>query len=76
MVWGDGFILERMEKETVSFEQLDREHRRERADDAERLRAGQMSPASLQEENSILPENARVRVHDPIGYAKRNYLRK
>jgi hypothetical protein len=65
-----------MAKQTVSFEQLNREHRHERAHDAERLRTRQITASALQVENSILPENTRVRVRDLIGYARRNYLRK
>lgn len=47
-----------MSKSTVSFEQLDREHRRERADDALRLRAGRTTPEDLQRENSLFPSGA------------------
>ena len=65
-----------MSKETVTFKRLDREHRREVARDAERLRTAQITPAALQAENSILPPNTRVRVRNLIGYAKRAYLNK
>ncbi len=65
----------KMAKTTVSFEQLDREHRRERASDAERLRTREITSEALQAENSLLAENTRVRVRDLIGYAKRNYLK-
>jgi len=64
-----------MAKTTVTFEQLDREHRRERARDAERLRRREITPEALQAENSLLTENTRVRVRDLLGYAKRNYLK-
>lgn len=73
-IWRHGFIPMPMEREAVSFEQLDREHCRARAEDARRLRAGEVTPSALQAENSVLPEDARVRVRDLIGYAKRNYL--
>jgi hypothetical protein len=65
-----------MSKSTVTFKQLDREHRREVARDVERLRTAQVTPAALQVENSILPPNTRVRVRNLIGYAKKTYLRK
>jgi hypothetical protein len=65
-----------MARSTVTFKQLDREHRREVARDAERLRTAKVTPAALQAENSILPPNTRVRVHNLIGYAKKAYLRK
>lgn len=62
-----------MSRRTVTFEQLDREHRREVACDAERLRSAEVTPVALQAENSILPPNTRVRVRDLIGYAKKAY---
>jgi len=61
--------------DTVSFEELDREHRLERARDAERLRTGEITPDALQEENSIFPRDA-VITFDFIEYAKRAYLSK
>ena len=72
----DGFLEVGMSKSTVTFEQLDREHRREVARDEERLRKAQVTPAALQAENSILPPCTRVRVRNLIGYAKKAYLRK
>lgn len=42
----------------VTFEELDREKRLDRARDAERLRTGQITPEALQEENSIFPKDA------------------
>ena len=49
-----------MKAETVSFEELDREHRHERARDAQRLRSGAITPIALQEENSFLPMDTKV----------------
>jgi len=49
---------------TVTFEEMDREHRRERARDAERVRSGEITAKELQEENSFLGENVRVEVVD------------
>jgi hypothetical protein len=65
-----------MASSTVIFKQLDREHRREVARDAERLRTAKVTPVALQAENSILPPNTRVRVRNLIGYAQKAYLRK
>ncbi|WP_367874355.1 hypothetical protein [Luteolibacter sp. Populi] len=65
-----------MPRPTVTFKQLDREHRREVTRDAERLRTAQVTPMALQAENSILPPNTRVRVRNLIGYAKKAYLQK
>ncbi|MEY3895659.1 MAG: hypothetical protein RLZZ214_1178 [Verrucomicrobiota bacterium] len=42
----------------VTFEELDREKRLDRAGDAERLRTGEITPEALQEENSIFPQDA------------------
>lgn len=65
-----------MSEGTVTFEQLDREHRREVERDAERLRTEQITPEALQAENSILPSQTRVRVRNLIGYARKAYLAK
>lgn len=62
-----------MEPEYVSFEQIDREHREERARDAERLRTGEITPQALQEENSLFPMSAKVTIVDLVGFAKRAY---
>ena len=72
----DGFLGAGMSTSTVTFKQLDREHRREVACDAERLRTRQVTPQALQAENAILPPNTRVRVRNLIGYARKVYLRK
>lgn len=44
-----------MAKRTVTFRHRDQEQRRERAEDAERLRTRQVTASALQAENSILP---------------------
>jgi hypothetical protein len=61
-----------MEPEFVSFEELDREHREERARDAERLRTGEITPEALQEENSIFPRDT-VITFDLVAYLKKAY---
>ena len=53
-----------MASETVSFEEMDCEHRRERARDAERVRSGEITPEQLQEENSFLPKEVELRIVD------------
>lgn len=60
----------KMAKTTVTFEQLDREHRRERARDAERLRRREITPEALQAENSLLSENSKV-TFDLAAYLKK-----
>ncbi len=61
-----------MATETVTFEELDREHREERIRDAGRLRTGEITPEALQEENSFLPLNAKV-TFDLVAYVKKAY---
>jgi hypothetical protein len=62
-----------MESEFVSFEELDREHREERARDAERLRTGEITPEALQEENSIFPRDTLI-TWDAVAWARKTYL--
>jgi hypothetical protein len=62
-----------MESEFVSFEELDREHREERARDAERLRNGEITPEALQEENSIFPRDTLI-TWDAVAWARKTYL--
>ncbi|MEO6476736.1 hypothetical protein [Luteolibacter sp.] len=57
---------------TVTFEELDREHREERARDAERLRTGEITPEALQEENSLFSMNAKV-TFDLVGFFQKAY---
>lgn len=63
-----------MEEETITFEELDRRKRLDRARDAERLRKGEVTPEALQEENSIFPKDA-VITFDVVEYARRAYLK-
>jgi hypothetical protein len=58
---------------TVTFEELDREHREERARDAERLRNGEITPEALQEENSLFSMNAKV-TFDLVGFFQKASL--
>ncbi len=51
-----------MASAVATFEEMDREHRRERARDAERIRSGEITAEDLQEENSFLGEHVRVKV--------------
>ena len=60
---------------TVTFEELDREHREERLRDAERLRTGEITPEALQVENSFLPLNAKV-TFDLVAHARKALPRK
>jgi len=64
-----------MKSPIVTFEELDREKRLDRARDAERLRNGEITPKALQEENSIFPTDA-VITFDLIAHFKKSILRK
>ena len=64
-----------MKSPIVTFEELDREKRLDRARDAERLRNGEITPEALQEENSIFPTDA-VITFDLIAHSKRLNRRK
>ncbi len=57
---------------TVTFKELDREHREERLRDEERLRTGEITPEALQEENSLFSMNAKI-TFDLVGYLKKAY---
>ncbi|MFC7337720.1 hypothetical protein ACFQY0_11070 [Haloferula chungangensis] len=47
-----------------------------RKEDARRLAAGEVTPEQLQEENSIFSKDAKMRIHDLVGYVTRTYLPK
>ncbi|RYD18015.1 MAG: hypothetical protein EOP88_24095 [Verrucomicrobiaceae bacterium] len=57
----------------ITMEEIDREHREERARDAERLRRGEVTPMELQEENSFLPWGYEVRFVDFAASLRRAY---
>ena len=51
-----------MEVRTVSFEALQRDKRRARKRDELRLARGEVTPEQLQEENSLIPRNAKITI--------------
>ena len=51
-----------MEEKIVSFEALQRDKRRARKRDELRLARGEVTPEQLQEENSLVPLNARITI--------------
>lgn len=51
-----------METRTVSFEELQSDKRRARKRDELRLSRGEVTPEQLQEENSLFPLNAQIRI--------------
>ncbi len=51
-----------MKEEFVSFESMQEDKRRQRAEDARRLAEGLVTPRQLQDENSIFPLDATYRI--------------
>lgn len=57
-----GAILAAVKIKTVSFENLQRDKRRERARDERRLARGEVTPEELEEENALFPMDAKAEV--------------
>jgi hypothetical protein len=51
-----------MKVRTVSFEALQRDKRRARKRDERRLASGEVTPAQLQEENSLIPMGTKITI--------------
>lgn len=51
-----------MKVKVVSFEELQRDKRRARLRDEQRLAGGEVTPEQLQEENSLIPRNAKITI--------------
>lgn len=64
-----------MPEEYVSFESLQEDKRRQRAEDARRLAEGLVTPRQLQDENSIFPLDATYRIVNLAECLKRHYSR-
>ena len=62
-----------MARPVITLEQIDEEHRRERANDEERLRTGEVTARELQEENTILPARTKLRLVDFASSLERAY---
>ncbi len=62
-----------MKAKTISLQQMDEEHRRERAEDACRLALHLVTPEELQEENSMIPANTRIEIVDLAAFARKHY---
>ena len=58
--------------EQVTFEELQADKARMRAEDADVIRTGVKTPMQVQEENSLFPMNAKVS-YDLAAYLKRAY---
>ena len=64
-----------MKAKTISLEELDKEHRQDRAEDSRRLALGLVKPEELQAENSLIPIDAKIRIVDLTDYLKAAYDR-
>ncbi|MGL5020262.1 MAG: hypothetical protein ACRDBP_19150 [Luteolibacter sp.] len=51
-----------MKVKVVSFEKLQRDKRKARLRDEQRLARGEVTPEQLQEENSLIPRNAKITI--------------
>ena len=51
-----------MKVKVVSFEELQRDKRRARLRDEQRLAGGEVTPEQLQEENPLIPRNAKITI--------------
>ena len=60
---------------TVSFEKLQRDKRKVRLRDERRLARGEVTAEQLQEENSLIPANARITIPDFCQTLERYYGR-
>ncbi len=61
------------EAKTVSFEELQRDKREARLRDERRLASGEVTPEQIQEENSLIPESARITFPDFCETMERYY---
>jgi hypothetical protein len=59
--------------EFVSFESMQEDKRRQRAEDARRLAEGLVTPRELQDENSIFPLDAIYRIVNLAEYLKKHH---
>ena len=51
-----------MKVRVVSFKKLQRDKRRARLRDEQRLARGEVTPEQLQKENSLIPRNAKITI--------------
>ena len=51
-----------MKVKVVSFDELQRDKRRARLRGEQRLARGEVTPEQLQEENSLIPRNAKITI--------------
>jgi hypothetical protein len=58
-------------RKSVSFIEIQKAHRKDRAEDARAMRSGKTSARELQEKNSIIPAGAVMKIADLAGYVKK-----
>ena len=66
-------MLWAVKDEFVSFESMQEDKRRQRAEDARRLAEGLVTPRQLQDENSIFPLDATYQIVNLAECLKRHY---
>ena len=59
----------------VTWEQIEKEHRQERAEDARRMELGLATPEQIQAENSLIPRDSSIHIVDLPAYLKRVFGR-
>ena len=64
-----------MSATAVTFEQIENEHRQERAEDARRIALGLATRERIQEENSLSSAIARIEIVDLAKFAREHYER-
>jgi len=57
----------------MTFSEIDRLHRKERARDRKRIASGQATPEQIQEENSIVPLHAKIKFVNFRSYIRQAY---
>lgn len=62
-----------METRFVSYEELQRDKRADREEDARRLRLGLVTPEQLQAEYSLFPDDVEIRIIDFCETVNRYY---
>lgn len=74
-VEGLALILHGVKVQTVRFETLQRRKCKLRAEEAQRLTARIVTPAQMQEENSLVPINTPIRILNLSSSLKKHYAR-
>jgi len=57
----------------ISFSEIDRLHRKERAKDRKRIASGKATPQQVQDENSLIPYGAKIKFTNFRSFLKEAY---